>query len=175
MGKMSVLHNEFEVTHLQLTGQGYAEAVTLEGLPPGVTDELTFENLDLLADSEEGRVVSFSLKSHVKEAMRFTFEDHPDFSFVPNIGHIRPGKTKAITATFCPAADSLDPDTGAVEHKQTPVALTLQAFTYVKPETKTDEEIEALIEEERETYTSAVAEWKAKKKKGLEWDTSMKI
>lgn len=97
---MSVLHNRFDRTTVELVGEGYVQDVTFEDLPSGLEDELVFGEQDL-TDESYGRTVTFSLCNHVDSSQRFEFGEHRDFNFAPRVGHIMPHSSKRIAATFC--------------------------------------------------------------------------
>ena len=48
--------------------------------------------------------MSFSLQNDQAEVQRFEFPEHDDFTFVPSMGHIQPGKSMEIVAEFLPAS-----------------------------------------------------------------------
>ncbi|OQR81932.1 hydrocephalus-inducing protein, partial [Thraustotheca clavata] len=97
--KLSVQYNPFEDSLIKLTGQGYKELVTFEGLDDD--DQLHFPDIDL------AKVQSASVQFHLKnqtaiDIVRFAWTPHVSVNFVPSVGHLYPQSTIAIKAIFTP-------------------------------------------------------------------------
>ncbi|OQR91449.1 hydrocephalus-inducing protein [Achlya hypogyna] len=114
--KLSVQYNPFEDTLIKLTGQGYKELVTFDGLVDD--DQLHFPDVDL-ATNAAAATVRLGLRNQSAHVVRFAWASHPLLHFVPATGHLYPQATLGITATFAP------PGTPAVlEKEKVQVALT---------------------------------------------------
>ncbi|KAG2489301.1 hypothetical protein HYH03_012133 [Edaphochlamys debaryana] len=101
--KLRVANNPFEDYRFLLTGEGYQEDVTFEGLPHDSLDELR------LQDGPVGRPVQavFALQNHsTTKNFRFKWPaagapgSSPHLAFSPAIGHLRAGGSKDVTLTF---------------------------------------------------------------------------
>jgi hydrocephalus-inducing protein len=77
------------------SGEGFSEDVIFEGL--GEDDnELLFSNCIVGKQSQQ----SFAMRNVSQNDIRFCWQTHPDFGFVPRTGHLRIGKSKTILVSF---------------------------------------------------------------------------
>ena len=81
-----------------ITGEGYAEPVTFEGLPEGIEDELH------IGDCIVGKAKSatFSLVNSGDKAVKFRWNqgDKEEFKFFPSTGHLAAKSSKQIKVIF---------------------------------------------------------------------------
>lgn len=69
-------------------------------------------NFDDCAIGEEKRI-TFSLRNNGSSTVKFNWNAHEDFKFIPNVGHIAPKSLKSITVSFKSAK--------TVTHKELPI------------------------------------------------------
>jgi hypothetical protein len=70
------------------------DEVVFEGIP-GDENELFFSDIIV----EQPQQISFSMKNICSDDIRFQWQSHPDFKFLPRFGHLRQNETKTITVT----------------------------------------------------------------------------
>ncbi|KAF5830389.1 hypothetical protein DUNSADRAFT_14652 [Dunaliella salina] len=121
--RVRVTNNPYEDYRIALSGEGFQEDVTFEGLPDDTkTDELR------LPDGPLGvpRTAIFTLRNQSSKHYRFRWPPtHPNLSFSPATGHLHAGSSTDITLTFnADAPTKLSPAT---------VKLALAAITYNPP------------------------------------------
>ncbi|GBG33770.1 Hydrocephalus-inducing protein-like [Hondaea fermentalgiana] len=105
-----VLHNEFELSRFELSGEGYQEDMTFEELPGDADDSLDFGDVSLLpraagekggeddgqidekVELEAAKSVRFCIKSNVDSVIRFEWDTAavPQVTFSPSAGHVPP-------------------------------------------------------------------------------------
>ncbi|KNC96691.1 uncharacterized protein SPPG_07904 [Spizellomyces punctatus DAOM BR117] len=94
--RVRVIDNTFEDTSIQLSGEGYLDELSFDGLPNDSENELFFGDCFV----NEPKQIAFSVTNHSHEYLRIAFGDHDDFSFSPSCLHIRPKGSKEVTASF---------------------------------------------------------------------------
>jgi hydrocephalus-inducing protein len=91
----STLSNPYEQHKVQITGEGYSESVTFEGLPE---DELA------IGDCVVGKqkTMAFQLANNGDKAVRFHWNvgDKEEFRLYPTQGHLKAHSTKEIKVAF---------------------------------------------------------------------------
>ncbi|KDO23200.1 hypothetical protein SPRG_10008 [Saprolegnia parasitica CBS 223.65] len=114
--KLSVQYNPFEDTIVKLSGQGYKELVTLDGLLDD--DRVVFNDVDFKCATTS--TVRFGLRNQSStHVVRFGFGAHPLLRFVPATGHLYPGAHASILATFAPPAGGAT----VLDHEKIPITL----------------------------------------------------
>ena len=132
--KLSVLHNQFDETIINMTGTAYREFVTFEELPQGSDDDLDFGDIDINATQRSKKM--FYLKNHSNEPVRFSWAEHVAFSFSPSVGHLKPHSTRLIEGHFNAPEDST-----SVQYNAEAVELLVQKIEYTKNDAEDETEI----------------------------------
>jgi hypothetical protein len=96
--KLKVMDNSFEDSFISVSGDGYIDDFTIEGLGDEVENEIAF--FDCYIGEIKGTV--FRVKNHSSETVRAVVGENPDFTFAPSILHIAAGDEKDIEVSICP-------------------------------------------------------------------------
>ena len=90
------MYNPFENPKLQLTGEGYFEPISFEGLDK--ENELTFGDMSI----GQNKSLDFEIQNHSDKPYRFNFLNiyEPYFDVKPSVGIMLPGTAKEIRVTF---------------------------------------------------------------------------
>jgi len=115
------MNNPYEQHKVLITGEGYAESVTFEGLPD---DELSIG--DCIVGKQ--KTVTFQLANNGNSAVRFNWNagDKEEFKLFPSQGHLKAHSSKTITVAFKSEKSlrydkiELQCETVAIEQKATP-------------------------------------------------------
>jgi len=94
--KMATVQNQFETLMIDLVGEGFKDEVVFEGLPRDFEDQCHFGDCFIGVE----KPVSFVLRSYCEKTIKFMWPSHPQVTFQPSTGHLRPLATKTITAVF---------------------------------------------------------------------------
>ncbi|KAH8063156.1 hypothetical protein JL722_2318 [Aureococcus anophagefferens] len=106
---LKVLDNKYEATTVVLKGATFETDVSIEKLPDDVEDELKFGELNL-ASGETALTAEFTVRNLRPRTVRFEWPDHATVAFSPKVGHLLPGGSRTVTATFTPGAEPLSLD-----------------------------------------------------------------
>ena len=81
-----------------LTGEGYAENVTFEGLPDGLEDELVIGD----AIVNKAKSATFQIVNNGDKPVKFRWNqgDKEEFKFYPSVGHLAAKSSKQIKIWF---------------------------------------------------------------------------
>ena len=85
-------HNPYEQHKVLLMGEGYAEAVTFEGLPEGLEDELVIGDTIV----NKAKSATFSIVNNGDKPVKFRWNqgDKDEFKFYPSVGHLAAKSSK---------------------------------------------------------------------------------
>ena len=97
--KIKVNQNPFEETTMLLTGEGFHQELSMEGLADDSQDMLNFG--DVAVDVE--KQLGWTVVNNTSQSMRFWFENHNAVTFSPAVGHVMAHSSKSVTATFISA------------------------------------------------------------------------
>ena len=111
--KMQVLKNSFENSVIRMEGEAVVQDIAFEGLagPDAKTIQEELNNAGLstgehiyFGDVHLGDFAqqTFSLTNRTENLFRFTWQNHPEVSFVPSLGHLLPHASKTTVATYTP-------------------------------------------------------------------------
>eukprot|EP00658_Telonema_sp_P-2_P082699 TRINITY_DN8790_c0_g1_i4.p1 TRINITY_DN8790_c0_g1~~TRINITY_DN8790_c0_g1_i4.p1 ORF type:complete len:2065 (-),score=554.24 TRINITY_DN8790_c0_g1_i4:246-6440(-) len=102
---MSVQDNHYEDMTINVVGEGYYEPVTFADIDENTENRLTLGDCYINVPKTK----TFTLVSHAEKPVRFSLASaSPLVTFTPSLGHMPPGTTKSITATFRGTATAID-------------------------------------------------------------------
>ena len=119
--QISVPQNNDAKYAVSFVGDGNSEEILFIGLPNDESD-LFFK--DAIVGSQQK--ITFKMRSVSQSAIKYSWSSLPDFTFIPKVGHIKPGQTKVVTVIF--SADH------AVRYDGIKAALTVQKIVLDDPE-----------------------------------------
>ena len=119
--RINVEDNEFESSYVQVSGEGFADDLCIEGLLSVNNDLLDFGDSPL----DESKSIHFTLCNNSNDLIKYALPYLPHITFQPCAGHIKPFCNHDITATFTPKA---------------PVSVKEQAFAWSWVKIKYDHE-----------------------------------
>jgi hydrocephalus-inducing protein len=96
--QMSTLLNPYENSRVMITGEGFYEDITFEGLPNEAEEEISFG--DCIINTE--RRMTFFIRNNSTNAIKFNWntQGNEDFTVTPRVGHLEGKNSKPITILF---------------------------------------------------------------------------
>ncbi|TPX54724.1 hypothetical protein PhCBS80983_g05802 [Powellomyces hirtus] len=116
--RVRIIDNAFEDTSVLISGEGYVDDLSFEGLPGDSETEMQLGDCFV----NESKLVPFAIKNHCNDFLSIRFEEAQGFSFIPANFHIRPKSTKDITASFLAQTPT--------EHTGVPIAVKVAKIRY---------------------------------------------
>ncbi|KAK7505819.1 hypothetical protein BaRGS_00003090 [Batillaria attramentaria] len=117
--RLSVIDNQYEDSIVQLVGEGYIDEITLDNIssiPQTLVapedqegnmaeDDVAAAKPNLMKFGDcyinEARSLALTMTNHSKtDCVRFSWPEHPQLRFSPQVGHLHAGCSKDVTVTF---------------------------------------------------------------------------
>lgn len=92
---ISVINNEKSNLNLNFVGEGFKTDIVFEQIP-GDDNQLVFNDMIVSRSATK----TFVMHNLCQDDARFEWDEHPDLTFTPRIGHLKHGNRKKITVTF---------------------------------------------------------------------------
>lgn len=91
---IDVADNSQSNIKLDFAGEGFHQDVFFEGIE-GDENELYFNNV-----IGQRQQTSFTMRNVCNDNVRFQFQNHPEFSFIPRVGHLHRGQSKKVIVSY---------------------------------------------------------------------------
>jgi len=118
--QLTTFDNLYETQMIEVAGEGFVAENSLEGLEGDMV--VDFGDTPLSIPKSK----AFQLMNHSTEIMRYAFAKHKDVRFVPSCGHMLPGSSHMVTATFQPTAPCSYANKPEIECVMTKITLPAQ-------------------------------------------------
>lgn len=96
--RLKIADNTFEDSVIQITGEGYLDDLTFEGLAEDSDNEIIFTDCTIGG----AKYYTFRLLNHSLDTLRIAFTEIGDFTFTPSVLHIAGKAEHEVTVAFSP-------------------------------------------------------------------------